>query len=554
MKKEKKSLSYLPIIWVRRIFLAIIVLTVFVFLYFIFSQIGAYFSQGSHAISSYEHYSREREFLTRFVLDPEEGGFYYWVDKDGLVQDDRKYSLFQSNIILWFGGLQSQHPDPKNIKMIENAADYLVDHLYKGNGEWFEYDTRNHRGVLDFFWNPRSESYISFALLQAYRLTDNERYLKAATETNAVQRRKWPEGRIYSLVNPSQEIGQRFPEHMGQYEEYLLTGNQDAIDYVRLYDETHRGTYGKEILSQEADIFYSHGMAVVDKLLYGYQDKNGAAYNEGSEGRNTYWSMRHDDAKSFNPEIPGESSDNGRDYYDKRLAMDLIEWSKRGVEVYQDDAVDMWNEVKRFWDDKFPYGFEVNTIDNRKTCFSIGVSQYLMDLLGPEVVTYQNETKGLFNHQLKITFVDPDYTWNDITLRGIGVAKSELKSKIPLGSVYGKVKMTKGPCEDCVSYELNYFSLLPFKASFGTRDLFGNIELNEIDNPFNPFANLSNLNAKSIVYYGFVLISILAILFIAYTIIFFIVYRNGGVVDVELTNPFKRRAMVDDDNSVTKKR
>ncbi len=545
MKKEENSLSYLPIIWVRRIFLAIIVLIAAVFLYFIFSQISEYLSSGSRPISSYDHYVQEREFLTRFVHDKEEGGFYYWVDKEGLVQDDRKYSLFQANVILWFGGLHSQHPDRQNIDMIESAADYLVDHLYKGNGEWYEYDTRNHRGVLDFFWNPRSETYISFALLQAYRLTDDQRYLKAAVETNEAQRRKYPDGRIYSIIDGDQEIGQRFPEHMGHLEEYLLTGNVEAIEYVRAYDEAYRGVYGKEVLNQEADIYYYHGMAVIDKLLYGYVDNNGPAYEEGSRGRNVYWSMRHDDARSFNPEIPGESSDHGRDYYDKRLAMDLIEWSKRDVQVYQDDAVDMWNEVKRFWDDEFPYGFLINTIDSRKTCFSIGVSQYLMDLTGPAVVAYQNETKGLFNHQVKITFHDEDYTWNDIELRGIGVARSELKSRIPLGSVYGKVNMTRGPCEDCVTYELNYFSLLPFKAQFGSRDLFGNIEMNDVDNPFNPFSNLSNLNSKSVFYYGFVSIAILSVLFVIYSVVFFLVYRNRDIVQEELKNPFKRSELAE---------
>lgn len=542
MKKEDDVLSNVPIIWVRRVFLAIILMVVLLFLYFIFSQISQYFGKFNRPVSAYDHYVLERDFLMRYVHDAEEGGFYYWVDKDGEVQDDRKYSLFQSNIILWFGGLESQHPDPRNIRMIEDAADYLVEHLYKGNGEWYEYDTRNHRAALDFFWNPRSESYISFALLQAYRLTDEDKYLVAALETNERQRQKFPDARVFSLVQRDQEIGHRFPEHMGHYEEYILTGNQEAIEYVRLFDEQYRGRYAKEILSEEADIFYFHGMAVIDKLLYGYLDKNNAAYEEGSKGRNGYWSMRHDDARSFNPEIPGESSDHGRDYYDKRLAMDLIEWSRRGVQVYQDDAVDMWDEVKRFWDTEFPYGFMINTVDDRKTCFSIGVSQYLMDLKGPEVVSYQNDTKGLFNHQVKVTFQDQGFEWNDVSLRGIGAdPESELKSRIPLGAVYGKIQKKKGSCDGCVSYEFNYFSLMPFNAQFGMRDYFGNLKMHPLANPFNPFSNLSNLNSRSIYYYGFVSIAILTVLFIIYTIAFFLVLRNRELVQEQLKNPFQKR-------------
>ena len=540
MRKETGVLSDMPIKWARRIFLAVVIAITVVFVYYIFSQVAKYLSTGGKPDSAYDYYVLEGEFLKRYVHDEEEGGFYYWVDKKGVVRDDRKYSLFQSNVILWYGGLQSQHPDKENIKMIVSASDYLVDYLYKGSGEWYEYDTRNHRGALDFFWNPRNESYISFALLQAYRLTEDERYLIAAEETNAAQRNNWPDGHIYSMVDRSQEIGQRFPEHMGQLEEYRITGNEDAIEFARLFDDAYSGKFGKEILNNNVDTFFYHGMAVVDQLLYGYLDNNGKAFSEGSNGRNAYWSMRHDDARSFNPEVPGESSDHGRDYYDKRLAMDLIEWSMRGVGVYQADAVDTWDEVLRFWDSEFPYGFEINTLDNRKTCFSIGVSQYLMDLKGPTVVSFIDNPKAFFNHQAVVTFHDDNYTWNDIEMRGIGVEGAELKWDIPLGMVYGDAKVAKGSCENCISYEINYVSLLPLKAKFGTKDLFGNVEMNQVNNVYYPFATISGLNKKSVYYYGFVTIAILIILFIIYAVVFLIVYKNRELVKITLGDVLKR--------------
>jgi hypothetical protein len=307
----------------------------------------------------------EREFLLEYVHDKDEGGFYYWVEQDGNAKDTKKYSLFQANIILWFGGLESQHPDPVNIEMIKSAADYLVKNLYKGNGEWYEYDSRNHRTKQEFFWNPRSETYIAFGLLEAYRLTKTEKYLQAALETTNAQRLKAPDAKIMADHDPTEEIGFRFPEHMGHMEEYRLTGNTEALEYARMLDERYRGRFARESLGEGDQNYYIHGTALIDQFLYALLDKNAAAYADASRSRSTYWNAPHDDEKPFNANIPGESADHGRDYYDKRAAMNLLEWTIGGEQILGSVAAfwvhDQWQRntqnVFYYWDHPIPHGF-----------------------------------------------------------------------------------------------------------------------------------------------------------------------------------------------------
>jgi len=82
--------------------------------------------------------------------------------------------------------------------------------------------------------------------------------------------------------------------------------------------------------------------------------------------------------------------------------------------------------------------------------------------------------------------------------------------------------------------------LLPLKAKFGTKDLFGNVEMNQVNNVYYPFATISGLNKKSVYYYGFVTIAILIILFIIYAVVFLIVYKNRELVKITLGDVLKR--------------
>lgn len=514
--------------WVIKI-IKIILITAILFLlsfvvYKIYEKLHAYYLTQSGPVSALDYYEQERAFVQEYVRDPK-GGYFYWVDKDGSVKDSKKYSLFHSNIILWLGGLESQKHDEQNLAMMKDAADYLVKYLYKGNGEWYEFDSRNHRSRQEFFWNPRSESYISFALFQAYHFLEDKKYLDAALATNQAQRTKNPEGRIFAEFN-QQDIGFRFPEEIGHYEEYKLTGNLEALEYARAIDRVYRGVHGKENVTPDGFNYYYHGMTIIDKLLYSYLDANEEGFAEGSSARDFYWSMMHDDAKHFDSNNPGESSDNGRDYYDKRLAMDMIEWSKTYDSVFAQDAVDSWYDITSFWDFSPPYGFMINTEEGRKTCFTIGMTQMMMDLTGPTLVSWEDSPKSLFNHQATFVVKDPWYTWNTIELRGIGVRSESFKIKTFAGISYGKPEFKNGPCDGCVTVQMNYIKLLPGTLKVEIRDLFGNMGGGEVFSKggYSLFA-WDQLNISSLWYYTILTIFFGAVVVIA--LLMFIIFYHG---------------------------
>ncbi|MBU1613447.1 AGE family epimerase/isomerase, partial [Patescibacteria group bacterium] len=529
-QEEKKITSGL-----FRIFFVIFSIIASIFLIAAILRLWDYYLHRSAPTSALEYYIMERDFLEKYAMDKDGGGFVYWVERDGNVVDDKKYSIFQANMILWLGGLESQYHDDKNIEMVKSAADYLVKYLYKGNGEWYDYDLHSHRTKRDFFWNPRSETYIAQGLFHAYRLTKNERYLVVAQQTTAALMQKNPDGIIHAEFDPAQDIGFRFPEHMAFIDEYRLTSNTVALDYVRLFDANYGPRFAKEVISEDGQIFFYHGTSVIDKLLYGFLDDNTKAYEEASTGREFYWSMMFDEAKPFNVNVPGESSDNGRDYYDKRLAMDLIEWTKRNEEVYRDDAKDMWGELKRFWDVNKPYGFYVNTSETRKTCFTIGMPQPLMDLTGPEVISWDDSNLALWNHQATVVVRDTEnYVWNDITFRGIGLNSPKFKFRPILGFMYGKPTLKEGPCEGCVTYDFNFVSLFPGRAKVYNEDYFGNKSWNDVPSQVQlAIRNWSNLNSNSIMYYFVLFIAALVIFLISAFIWLFVFFKRRKTEDFE---------------------
>lgn len=490
-----------------RIFFALV--SVCVIAIFVLAGILAYdFFRNSRAPhSAIEFDIAERDFVEKFVLDQKNGGYNYWVERDGSVRDSKKYSIFQANMILWLGGIQSQKSDQKNIVMIKRAADYLVKYLYKGNGEWLEFDSANHRTKQEFFWNPRTETYIAYALFQAYRITDTKSYLRVAIETTKAQREKFPQAVIYADYDEKLDIGYRFPEHLGQYQEFRMTREPAALAYAQLYDMNYRGRFAKELLTPDGKSYYYHGMATLAQLIYGYVAPDDAAFGAGSIGRESYWSTQHDDGQHFDPLKPGESSDNGRDYYDKRIAMDLVEWSKRNDDEYRHDALDTWETVKSFWDQSAPYGFLVNTSEDRKTCFTIGMPMMLMDLTPPKVVEYRDVQTDFWNHQLTVTLNDPEYKWNDIKFRGIGMDPTQLKFHTPWGFIYGPLDAKQGPCETCVTYTKNLISPFWGSVEVYAADLFGNASWITI--PINSkvlFGNWGNWNTNSTWFYLIVLI------------------------------------------------
>lgn len=452
--------------------------------------------------SALTYMQEERRFIADFVKD-EDGGFSFWVNKDGSVVDRTKLSMFQANIILWIGGIHSQDPAAEDIPLVRSAANYLLDHLYRGDGYWYEsYDPITEERT-EFFWNPRSETYISYALFEAYRMIGDERYKQAAIETNTRARQYMVQGHLFRQSDATEDIGFRFPEHMGFFEEYLTTGDPVALTAVEQFDIAYRDQFAKE---SYGDIYgfheYYHGTAILDKLLYGYLGKNPAAFKEGDVLRQAYWNVGHDDGKIFDTSNVGEVSDNGRDYYDKRLAMDLVEWSEDDVELFREDALDSWAQVLRFWDYTEPYGFYINTKQLRKTCFSIGQPGLLLDITRPNVITVEDNQKAFWNHQLRVVIQDPRYNWNDHELRGIGLDEDTFELFIRNGIPYGSIETKPGPCENCLEVSQNYLGWLDGSLQIRIADYFQNVRFFAQGTQTGlSITSWQDLNRQSYVYY-----------------------------------------------------
>lgn len=478
--------------------------------------------------SPFDYFIAERTFLADYVLD-EDGGFSFWVNKDGTTVDARKFSLFQANIILWLGGLNSQHPDQENLELIRSAADYLVDHLYLGSGKWARLFDPTTEKLESFFWNPRNEVYIAYALMTAYEHTQDSRYLVPALETTKRQRTLNPTGVLLDDYGTAQDIGFRFPEHTAHLKEYRITGNEDALAYAHLFDETYRNRYAKETQTDAVGdpLTYYHGIAILDKLVFAYLTQSSDAYEEATTLRHAYWYMGHDDAKMFDTDALGEISDNGRDYYDKRLAMDVVEWSHTATKDFADDAIQQWANILRFWDYAEPFGFYTNTSQERKTCFSIGQPALLMDLTAPTVLSIEVETKAFLNHQVNVVVSDPWYQWNELNLRGIGIEESGLRYRSPGSVQYASVIQKDESCESCVRYQFNVAGFLSDHSFVVIPDRFGNTTSHSISQQTKlSLFNFSDLNNASRLYYLFIFL--VFALFLTMTIVGIKVFRRLG--------------------------
>ena len=424
--------------------------------------------------SARDYFLLERDFLDEHARIPGTDGFAYWVGGRGEVEDPRLFSIFQSNLILWVGGIESQSPSEKNRAMITSAADALVDNLYRGDGEWFEWMDQEVRVVQDFNWNPRSDAHIAYALLEAYRIVGDERYLEAANATLEAQRQKNPRPPIMAEYAPGMDIGFRFPEHMGHYVQSLMLGTPEGRDYASAIDDYYRGDFGKEPHPFIENTYsFLHGAAIVDKLLYAYLSGNEEARIDAKALYSGYTRQGHDDYLVFEDNV-SEVADNGRDYYDKRLSMALILWSQTQEPRYRQDAVNMWYESLRFWDTEAPYGFFVNLAQDRKTCFTINQPAMIMDIIAPEILKAEDHQKLWWNHQLQLLVRDPDYKWLEHDVKGIGVDPESIRLDIPYGSRYGGIKVTPGDCPDCFVLEINYFSFRDGPATLELTDYFGN--------------------------------------------------------------------------------
>ncbi len=469
-----------------------------------------------------EIFKKQRNFVDTYVWDKSEeengGGFYFWVRGNGEIEDKKRFTLFQANVILWAGGLHSQHPDDKNLEIIEGAADYLIDHLYKGNGHWFERYDPDLEEKVDFFWNPRSEVFIAYALFEAHKHTGKFIYKKIARETTERQRKDFPDGRIFAEFSPDLDVGFRFPERMGHYLAADLYEDKSSLDYAHQFDELYRDIYSIERgTTPQGEAFeFRHGMAIIDQMLFAYLEDDQDAYDEAVLNYTKYKTQGHQDHKTFKNDVPGEVADNGRDYYDKRLSMALLQWSKTGDVKFRDEALQMWKEVLRFWDSAEPYGFYVNTSQDRKTCFSINQPAQFIDLTAPEIVKIYDKQTAFWNHQLTVIVKDPNYFWNDHELVGIGVDPRSLALDVPNGFQYGNIFVESSECEDCYEVTTNFLTLNDVRANVTVADYFANDNVVEIESEASiAIAKWGGLNYWSYIYY-------LTLLLVVFMIITFV--------------------------------
>jgi len=455
-------------------YLSSIILLLFVAIFLAFGYMVTQKNTSANPRSAWDYFLLERDFLNQYAEIPDYGGYAYWVGKLGEMEDPRLFSIYQANFILWVGGIESQHPSEVNRTMIQKSADALLENLYKGEGEWFEWIDQEVNVVQEFNWNPRSEAHIAYALLEAHRILDDERYLNAANQTLGAQRQKNPAPPITAEYTEGLDIGYRFPEHMGHLMQTVMSGSPEGKNYADAIDEYYRGDFGKEPHPFIEDAYsFLHGAAVVDKLLYAYLSKNEEAMIEARALYAGYTRQGHDDYSIFENNV-SEVSDNGRDYYDKRLSMALILWSETLDTRYRKDAIDMWYQSLRFWDKQDPYGFFVNLSQDRKTCFTINQPAMIMDLIPPEILSAKDHRKFWWNHQLRLLVRDPDYQWLDHNMKGIGVDPSSIRMHVPYGSRYGGVNVLPADCDDCFILEINYFSFKNGRATLKLADYFGN--------------------------------------------------------------------------------
>lgn len=385
-------------------------LFIFILLIFLFANAAA----EEQIPAARDYFQWERDFLNQYVRDFSRGGYYNWVDSKGKIVNTDKYSLFQANVILWIAGIESQVPLNANIEMIRSGADFIITNM-KGlpRGTWLANTDRDGEKGKPFFWSPAVESYISYALLQAYRLAQDKRYLEVAKENLDYYMRQRPDAKVAG--------GFRFPEHMGFLEMFFIKGEKAYKDYSRKFYLSWRDIHALDEKIQEGKkIRWIHGTATLDLLLYGYYANDEEAYNEGSLRAEQYRLQYHDDSYPSEKEEM-ERADNGRDYYDKRLAMDLIQWTKTSDEMYKHDAIKTWKDILRFWDGEPPYGFWSSLDKKRKTCFGISQPAILLDLTPPEIISVSHEQTPFYSIRIVASLRDPDYNWMDHNLRGIGL-------------------------------------------------------------------------------------------------------------------------------------
>lgn|GEM_PF-3747769 len=400
---------------------------------------------------------KEREFVKNYLFDPEYGGVYFSVDRKGNVLNSTKYLIAQANVILFLAGLNSQDPDPSVNRYIDSSAGFIVDHLkwgHMGPGTWWAFSNRTGGAKGWMVWLAPSEAYVSYALLWAYRITKNSKYLEVARANLDYQISQFPDGRVLRDADSDgvldEDVGYRSPERMAHYAMWRVTGEQRYLEFARKFHRAYvgRNSWEEEIRNATRIKTYLHGSAIIDLIQYALASGDEAAIDEGRQLVEAYWRQGGDDHFKliYDLIVPGHpgklpsnnGADNGKDHYQKRLAMDLALWTITGDLKYRMDAITTFNNLMKFWDPEPPHGFWFSLAKEKKTCFTIGHPS-LIDIT-PPLIRARIINRTIIHAEI----IDPEYEWLDFKLRGIGVDPTSVSLFYSLeGRDWAKLQMRR---------------------------------------------------------------------------------------------------------------
>lgn len=376
-------------------------------------------SSAYEARSARTYMSLEREFVKNYLFDNVYGGTYFSVDGSGNVLNSSKNIIFQTNIILFLAGMDEQHSDPDLVRHVDSAARFIVDHLRwgtYGSGTWILSTDRNGSNPVQMVPGglAATEAYFSYALLWAYKITGNSDYFNVARTNLDTEMLLMPSGHILSnLPAMTWDVTYRSPERMAYYLMWQLTGNSSYLDFAKKVQSAALGNNGWEIHDYGNGTLaklYIHGNALIDEVQYALVTGNESAINESRQRVAEYSAQVHDNFAT--------GSDQGREFHQKLLAMDLGMWTITRELQYRDAAVQEYGNLLKFWDSSAPYGFWVSLAKQTKTCFSRGYP--IADLTGPVIQADPISVNVTAN------IVDPTWQWLGLNYSGIGVDPSSV--------------------------------------------------------------------------------------------------------------------------------
>jgi len=130
-------------------------------------------------------FNRYLPFWDKGGYDKQLGGFMCELNDDGSVFSDEKYIWYQGRGIWVYSFLYNNFGrDPRFLKIAEKSKDFMVGHMYAGNGKWFEKVRRDGTvmeggvGKVVYGW-----LFAAAGLCEFYKATRDQKVLALAKES-----------------------------------------------------------------------------------------------------------------------------------------------------------------------------------------------------------------------------------------------------------------------------------------------------------------------------------------------------------------------------------